>query len=133
MFALAWLGPDGCIRLTEYQTTSWARVFHRGNRLDNPTFRGTITFDTLEEAKLALTDDEEHFIVQFTERGPCERLWFRPEQFDSRIVKRLDRWRGCYGGYPLARLKGAVPCASSAETPTAARTTTAFAASATSR
>jgi len=104
-YVRAWLGTDGCIRLHEHEPfhLPWDKLmFHRGMTLSE--FPGVITFDTLDMARENLTDSDEHFILEFAGRGPLLRLWFTPEQFESGVTQRLERWRACYGRYPVARL-----------------------------
>ena len=54
-------------------------------------------------AKERLPEDEECCILELTAEGGGAALWMREAQIPE-LTRRRDRWKGCYGAWPIHTL-----------------------------
>lgn len=55
------------------------------------------------EAKSKLPTHDELCLLELTPRGGGMAMWMREEQI-SELSRRRDRWKGCYGSWPIHTL-----------------------------
>lgn len=62
-------------------------------------------FDTLAVALDEVQRDSETALLELTEEGAGSAIWMEKSQIDT-LVPRLNKWRGCYGGWEIKKLNG---------------------------
>lgn len=66
-------------------------------------WRGCFPLFSRAKAYVLDTGDDEACILELTADGGGAALWMREEQ-KALLLPRRDKWKGCYGGWPIHTL-----------------------------
>lgn len=97
MYLVADVHKDGTIRVGP--DASWSHVIHKESVKLPEKYTSCVS--TLNEAKQLRDGDA--IILQLDADGGVEATWMTDEQ-KERLVPLLNKWKGCYGLWPVRRL-----------------------------
>lgn len=102
MYTLASVEPDGTIRVVDTDRgAGWSSVVHR-ETVGVHTWGGSC-YASLQGAKERWSEKSTLVILALSDEGACTAVWMADSQRDT-LVPRINKWKGCYGTWPIRKL-----------------------------